>query len=89
MRALREENCFVMPLEDVVSALKGEHPIPARAVCITFDDGYKSNIEFAAPVLREYGFPATIFMTMYYLDGTYEPENEAFFRDLIRGPDRT
>ena len=73
MRVLREENCFVMPIQDAVRALQGLEPIPARAVCITFDDGYKSNTEFAAPVLREYGFPATIFMTMYYLDGEYEP----------------
>ena len=74
MRVLREEDCFVMPLADAVSALRGQEPIPARAVCITFDDGYKSNIEFAAPVLREYGYPAAIFMTMYYLDGQYEPQ---------------
>ena len=73
MRVLREENCFVMPLQDAVKALQGLEPIPARAVCITFDDGYKSNIEFAAPILREYGYPAAIFMTMYYLDGSYEP----------------
>jgi peptidoglycan/xylan/chitin deacetylase (PgdA/CDA1 family) len=36
-------------------------PGPPR-VAITFDDGYRSVLEHAVPVLRERGFPATVFV---------------------------
>jgi len=35
---------------------------PARAVVITFDDGYEDNFLHAAPVLERYGFPAAFFV---------------------------
>ena len=36
---------------------------PAKAVVLTFDDGYRSLVERAAPILRQYGFAATLFLT--------------------------
>ena len=38
-----------------------ENPGP-RDICLTFDDGYVNNLEFALPLLEEYGFKATIFV---------------------------
>ena len=37
-------------------------PPPARPVIITFDDGYRDNLQYAWPILRRYGFTATIFL---------------------------
>jgi peptidoglycan/xylan/chitin deacetylase (PgdA/CDA1 family) len=56
-------DCFnVLPLDEAVDALaRGD--MPPRAVCITFDDGYRSTHDLALPVLREFGFPATVFVT--------------------------
>ena len=42
--------------------------LPERAVLITFDDGYRDNLENALPVLRRYGYPAVVFVPIGFLD---------------------
>lgn len=60
-------DCFnVMPLHEALTALK-ENRIPPRAVCITFDDGYRSTHDLALPVLREFNLSATVFVTSGYI----------------------
>lgn len=41
-------------------------------VAITFDDGYKDSANFAAPVLRDFGLPATFFVPSGAVDSTGE-----------------
>lgn len=43
--------------------------LPARALCITFDDGYKDNYTHALPVLKKHGLPATFFVATGFLNG--------------------
>lgn len=62
-------SCFnVMSLHDAVVAIH-ENRVPPRAVCITFDDGYRSTHDLALPVLTRLGLPATVFVTTGFLDG--------------------
>lgn len=58
----------VLPLGEAVRRLK-EGTLPARAACITFDDGYADNYTTALPILESAGLPATIFIATAYLDG--------------------
>ena len=37
--------------------------LPDRLVALTFDDGPKSQYAFVAPLLKEYGFNATFYVT--------------------------
>lgn len=62
MRFLKEHNYNVVPLETARDFIKNKNKIPARAVAITFDDGYKDNYIYAFPILKKYNFPATIFI---------------------------
>jgi len=41
---------------------RGERRLPRRAIILTFDDGYRSTRAIALPLLRQYGFTATIFL---------------------------
>ena len=41
----------------------------AGAVAITFDDGFHNFFEHAAPVLQEFGFPATVFVVSDFCGG--------------------
>jgi peptidoglycan/xylan/chitin deacetylase (PgdA/CDA1 family) len=52
LRTTRE----VVPLAELVF---GE--LPPRAAAVTFDDGYRDNLEHAAPPLADVGLPATLF----------------------------
>jgi peptidoglycan/xylan/chitin deacetylase (PgdA/CDA1 family) len=61
--------CFnVLPLSQALKLLDAGR-LPPRAVCVTFDDGYRSVHDLALPVLKEFGLPATVFVTSGFLDG--------------------
>jgi peptidoglycan/xylan/chitin deacetylase (PgdA/CDA1 family) len=49
-------------LTPLAAFLGGAEPLPKRSVVITIDDGYRSTWEVAYPILRRYGFPATLFL---------------------------
>ncbi|HNX96665.1 MAG TPA: polysaccharide deacetylase family protein, partial [Candidatus Aminicenantes bacterium] len=53
----------VIPLADFVTAAQAGTPPPARAVVLTFDDGWEDNYQTAFPVLRAAGLSATVFLT--------------------------
>jgi peptidoglycan/xylan/chitin deacetylase (PgdA/CDA1 family) len=51
----------VLPLQEFVR-LHNKNGLPRNAVAITFDDGYACNALVAAPMLKSFGYPATIFV---------------------------
>jgi peptidoglycan/xylan/chitin deacetylase (PgdA/CDA1 family) len=58
----------ILPLEEALVKLR-KGSLPARAMCITFDDGYRDNLEVAVPILRRHGVHATFFIATGFLDG--------------------
>lgn len=43
-------------------------PVPDKTVVLTLDDAVKSQLTFVAPLLKEYGFGATFFITHRWMD---------------------
>lgn len=62
MELLRREGYTPMSLDDLVAYTDGDGDLPEKPVCITFDDGYESVYTLALPILREYGYPAAVFV---------------------------
>ena len=58
----------VLPLDQAAARLKAG-TLPARAACITFDDGYADNHDVALPILQRHGLMATFFIATGFLDG--------------------
>jgi len=56
-----------LPLRDAVRMLR-EGSLPFKSVAITFDDGFHDFHQIGFPLLREFGFPATVYQTTYYCD---------------------
>jgi peptidoglycan/xylan/chitin deacetylase (PgdA/CDA1 family) len=57
----------VIGIEDVCRALDGA-PLPPNPALITFDDGYRSCLEVAVPILRQVGLKAVFFVATSYVE---------------------
>lgn len=62
MEYLQRNGYRVLRLSDLYAFLGGTRQLPARAVVLTIDDGYNSMYHQAYPILKRYGFPATVFV---------------------------
>lgn len=53
----------VLPVPEIVAAIREGRPLPDRTIGITIDDGYLSVYAEAFPRLREAGLPFTVFVS--------------------------
>ena len=60
--ALHNAGFNTITIKQLIDYVENGTALPSKAILITFDDGYTSNLELAAPILEEYGMNATIFV---------------------------
>ena len=62
---LRDSGYVVLPLGEAVRSMR-RGTLPPRSVVLTFDDGFHNFYAAAVPLLEEFGYPATNYMSSYY-----------------------
>lgn len=76
-----KENFRIVPLVKLAQDIRAGK-VQRNTIVITFDDGYADNLHNALPILEEFKVPATIFMTVGYIN-----QNKHFYWDENTPPD--
>lgn len=62
MKALKDSGISVISMQDLLAWRKGEKAIPSKSAVITIDDEWNSQYYVAWPILKEFGYPFTLFV---------------------------
>ena len=73
MSYLKTKGYDVIALDELVMGIENNKRFKHKTVVITVDDGHQDSYTYAYPILKEHGFPATIFIIANYID------NEEYF----------
>src|ERR1700728_2546660 len=68
MKELKDDGIAVVPMKDFLAWRRGEKSIPPKSAVITIDDGYVSGYQVAWPILKEFGYPFTMFIYTNYVN---------------------
>ena len=79
MRQLRDAGYTSILPADLVRARRGFASLPPKPVVITFDDGFRNNLQLAEPILRENGMRAICYLILGHIADT--PEERTTYRD--------
>jgi peptidoglycan/xylan/chitin deacetylase (PgdA/CDA1 family) len=71
MAYLHEQGYLTVSLYDLMAAITLGQPLPNRAVVLTFDDGYRTLMDFAAPAMKLYGYTGTVFVITQLMDENF------------------
>ena len=71
---LKSKEVTTLTMAQLQAHLEGRWTAPENSVVITFDDGYKSGYRYAYPLLKKYGFTASMFV----VTGTVEAQPVAW-----------
>jgi peptidoglycan/xylan/chitin deacetylase (PgdA/CDA1 family) len=84
MEAIRQLGLPVIPMADFAAWKNGTKDIPAKAVVITIDDGWISTYTDAYPILKEFGYPFTIYLYKDYVDGGGRALTTAMIKEMMK-----
>lgn len=86
LELLSRDGHTVLPLSGLLAALREGKRLPPKSVVITVDDAYRSIYTVAYPMLREYGFPFTVFVSTDPVDnGSPDYMTWDQMREMARG----
>ncbi|MFH1282074.1 MAG: polysaccharide deacetylase family protein [bacterium] len=80
MSYLKKHKYEVVAFKTLQSKIENSEKINPKTVIITFDDGYKNNMELGLPILKEFNFPSVIFLVVNAIGNDnfwHDPETES------------
>src|SRR5262249_21009846 len=67
----------IVPLRELVQRISDfAEPLRANLAAVTFDDGYRDNLDIGQPILARHEIPATVFVTTDFADHRRVPMGE-------------
>lgn len=69
LQILKENNYQVLTLGDLTARLAAGKPLPERTAALSVDDVYRSFLDEALPLLKEFNYPATLFISSSLVGG--------------------
>ena len=83
METIRQLGITVISLEEFAAWKSGGKDIPEKSILLTFDDGWKSVYTDAFPILKEFGYPYTLYLYKNYVDGGGKALTTPMIREMI------
>jgi peptidoglycan/xylan/chitin deacetylase (PgdA/CDA1 family) len=85
MQFLKDNDYTPITLDELFDFLLYRKEIPEKAVVITFDDGWRGVYDIAYPILKKYGFPATLFVYTDLINGNRKTLDWDLVAELDKG----
>lgn len=82
MQYLKDNKYTTLTMNEFYDFIINNKPVPRKSVLITFDDGYEDNYKNAYPVLKEFGFKATVFIITSTVDKDKTYLNSSQLREM-------
>jgi peptidoglycan/xylan/chitin deacetylase (PgdA/CDA1 family) len=83
MEYLAQNGYRVITMKQLERFLEGKEPLPKKTVVITIDDGYRATYQVAFPILKKYGFPATVYLYSDFV-GAADAMTWAQMQEMVR-----
>jgi len=74
--SILHQTARIVPLGHLVERLDSSEPLDEDIASITFDDGYRDNLDIALPILKRFEASATVFVTTNFVEGSQSPFGE-------------
>ena len=82
MKFLKDRGYRVITMDQLFDFLDFKAQIPRKSVVITIDDGWRSAYDIALPILKKYGYPATLFVYSDLITGSKKTLDWSLVREM-------
>ncbi len=89
MEMLQAQGAVPISIQDLHDHLTSGKEVPETAVVLTFDDNYQGFYDNAWPILKQYGFPAAVFVHTGFVgkqDGEHPKMTYETLKELVKDP---